>query len=236
MPTLWAIGVLIAAVAFGASSFIVPDFGGFDADQFPIPQDHPPMQPAGYAFAIWALIYVWLLISAGFGLLLRRDAADWAEMRPPLVLSLAVGATWLPVAKASPLGAAILIWIMLITALLALFRAPLLDRWYARAPLGIYAGWLSAASCVALGLVFAGFGLMGEVQAAITFIILAVALAGAIQVLLEGVPEYGITVIWALLAIALANIGGPAIIFVLTLAGIVVMALLALRAWTLPRA
>ncbi|QBF33254.1 hypothetical protein [Thalassococcus sp. S3] len=234
--TSWAVAVLVAAIAFGASSWIVPDFGGFEADQFPVPQNDPPVQPAGYAFAIWALIYVWLLISAGFGLISRREAPDWAEMRPALVLSLAVGATWLPVANVSPLAAAVLIWVMLLAALAALFRAPLLDRWYARAPLGVYAGWLSAASFVALGLVFAGYGLMGEVRAAILFLILAIIMAGTIQVLLEGVPEYGITVVWALVAVALANIGGPGLVFVLAVTGSIIMGLLALRAWSLPRA
>ncbi|MFK7753929.1 MAG: hypothetical protein AB8B51_15455 [Sedimentitalea sp.] len=236
MPTFWSIAVFLTALAFGASTFIVPDFGGFAPDQFPIPQNKPPVQPAGYAFAIWALIYVWLVASAGFGLLQRRNALDWNDMRPALALSLLVGASWLPVARESVLGATVLIWIMLVSALFALFRAPLLDRWWARAPIGIYAGWLSAASCVALGLVFAGYGLMGEVEAAITFLIIAIIGASIVQILLEGVPEYGMAVVWALLAVALGNIPGPGFVFVLALVGCGVVGLLALRAWSLPRA
>ncbi|MCE8009587.1 hypothetical protein [Aestuariivita sp.] len=234
--TLWAVAVLVTAVSFGASSFVIPDFGGFDADQFPVPQEDPAVQPAGYAFAIWAVIYLWLLAGAAFGVLARADAPDWEEMRPYLVMSLAVGTSWLAVAKLSAFAAAILIWAMLIPALLALFRAPLLDRWWARAPIGLYAGWLSAASFVALGLVLAGWGVMGEVQAAILCLVLATALASVIQVALEGVPEYGAAVVWALLAVAVNNLGGALFVVVLALTGAAVVGLLALRAMTIPRA
>lgn len=233
---LWAIGVVLAALAFGLSSLVVPDFGGFDADQFPIPQEDPAVQPAGYAFAIWGVIYLWLFVGAVYGLSRRATAEDWAEMRPYLVLSLVVGAGWLPVAKMSALAAAVLIWAMLIPALLALFRAPLLDRWWGRAPIGLYAGWLSAASFVALGLCLAGWGLMQDVPAAILCLVLAVALASAVQVALEGVPEYGLAVVWALVGVALSNLGGALLVSILALAGAGIVGLLAVRAMTIPRA
>lgn len=233
----WAAAVLVAAIAFAGSTWIVPDFGGFDPDQYPVPQIDPPVLPAGYAFAIWGVIYVWLLLGAGFGLIRRGTAGDWAEMRPVLALSLVVGASWLPVAKQSALAASILIWAMLVPALLALFRAPLLDRWWARAPLGLYAGWLSAASFVALGTTLSGWGVMGQVQAALLCIAAAVALAALVQIALEGVPEYGIATTWALIAIVVNNLSGGALIVLLTaLTGAVIMGLLALRAATQTRA
>lgn len=48
-----AIITFLLAVTFAISPFFVTDFGGFDPDQFPVAQDRPPVQPAGYAFAIW---------------------------------------------------------------------------------------------------------------------------------------------------------------------------------------
>ena len=233
---LWAVAVFLAALAFGASSIVIPDFGGFAPDQFPIPQEDPPVQPAGYAFAIWGVIYLWLLASAGFGLIARRDAPDWAEMRPMLALSLVVGASWLAVAKLSALAAAVLIWAMLIPALVALFRAPLLDRWWGRAPLGLYAGWLSAASVVAVGLVLSGWGLMGPVPAALLCIVVATLLAASVQVALEGTPEYGLGVVWALVAVAVHNLAlGTLVVAILAFAGAGLVGLLAIRAITFPR-
>lgn len=201
MPAL----VLILALTFAASPLWVPGFGGFDADQFPIPQIDPPVQPQGYAFAIWGVIYVWLIVGAGFGALKRWNAPDWTEMRIPLALSLAVGSVWLPVAVRSPVWATILIWIMLVTALIALWRSPRLDAWAAAWPLGLYAGWLSAASCVALGLLLAGYGVTTERTAAWLMVTAAVALALVIQRRLGRAPTYGIAVIWALVAVAVQN-------------------------------
>lgn len=126
--------VLILALAFAASPLWVPGFGGFDADQFPIPQVDPPVQPEGYAFAIWGVIYLWLIAGAAFGALRRWAAPDWVEMRIPLAISLAVGSIWLPVAVRSPVWATVLIWVMLISALIALWRSPRLDPWAAAWP------------------------------------------------------------------------------------------------------
>ena len=40
---------------------------GYDPGQFPVVIARPSIQPAGYAFAIWGLIYAWLMAHAGFG-------------------------------------------------------------------------------------------------------------------------------------------------------------------------
>ncbi len=215
-----AILALILSVVFAASPLLVPDFGGFDPNQFPIPQDDPPVQPAGYAFAIWGLIYLWLIVSAVYGL---RRATEWSAMRPMLAVSLAIGATWLPVAMLSPIWAAILIWAMLVTALIALFRAPHADAPWAAWPVGLYAGWLSAASCVALGLLAAGYGWMSERAAGYVFVALAILLALAIQTALKRAPTYGVAVIWALIAVAVQNWGTATGVAWLALIGAVAM-------------
>lgn len=208
MQKIIALLTVFLCLTFAGSTLWVPDFGGFDADQFPIPQEDPPIQPAGYAFAIWGVIYAWLLVGMVFGLWKRRDDPQWHAMRAPLCISLAVGSVWLPVAVQSPVWAAILIWAMLIPALIALFRAPQHDRGFALAPVGLYAGWLSAASCVALGLVAAGYGYMPQQTAALVFIFLALVIASAVQNQLRRAPSYGIAAIWALVAVVVQNLEG----------------------------
>ncbi|MFP7673174.1 hypothetical protein ACG74X_07430 [Marivita sp. S0852] len=228
MTRIWSLLVLIAALAFAASPWFTQGFNGFEPDQFPTPQDDPPVQPAGYAFAIWGLIYLWLIIGAGFGLVKRSDDPDWAAMRPPLVLSLAVGATWLPVATVSPLAATVLIWVMLVSALVSLFRVGDTDRWFQQTPVAIYAGWLTAASCVAIGLVLGGYGLLPETIAAIVALGIGLAIALFVQYRLHRAPEYGITVIWALVGVIVANTG-PLNIAVVGLCVLGIIAILALR-------
>lgn len=133
----WAI--LAASLAFAIAPFFT-SFNGYGPDAIPIPQVNPPSQPAGYAFAIWGVIYLWLIVSAVFGILLNSTNQEWIGARKPLLLSLIAGVFWLPIAESNPIAATILIWIMLITALLALARTPQGNRWVFRAPKGLYAG------------------------------------------------------------------------------------------------
>lgn len=200
MPIL----TLLAALAFVLSPLVSGSFGGFDASAFPVPQEEPPVQPAGYAFAIWGVIYLWLLVHAAFGAWARRGDPAWAPTRLPLTISLAVGAFWIPVANASPLWATLMIWVMLLPALAALLAAGRADRWLLRVPLGLYAGWLTAASCVSVGLVLAGWGIVGQVAAAWIALALAAAIAAAAIRGGAGLAYAGAAA-WAFVGVAVQN-------------------------------
>jgi hypothetical protein len=204
-----AILVFVAAVAFALGPFLVPGFGGFDPTLYPNPQVDPPVQPAGYAFAIWGPIYLWLVAGAGFGLLRRHDNQDWDRHRTPLLISLVIGSGWLPVAMVSPIWATILIFLMLFSAAIALARAPVTDRWLGKAPIAFYAGWLTAASFASLGLTGAGFEIaFGEVTWAQICIVLAFATALGVHWMRRDEPIYFLSTIWALIAIAVKNGAG----------------------------
>ena len=206
MTRAFAILTFVAAVAFAASPFLTSGFNGFAADQFPVPQDDPPIQPAGYAFAIWGLLYLWLIAGSGFGLLVRADAPDWRAGRAPLFLSLAVGSGWIAVAQESVIMATVLIWIMLAAALVALARTGTQDRWLQREPVGAYAGWLTAAASVSIGLVLAGYGLTSETVAAFAGLGLALGIAAGMQRIRPDSLGYPAAVIWALAGVIAANL------------------------------
>lgn len=224
----------LLAISFAISPFFGDEFGGFDPNQFPVPQVDPPVQPEGYAFSIWGPIYLWLIAGLGFGLWKRRDDARWHAMRTPLSISLAVGTIWLQVATASPVWATVLIWVMLISAVAALFRAPRDDPWAAALPVGLYAGWLSAASCVSLGLLAAGYGWVGEDIAALGAIFVALIIAAAIQSQLGRVPTYGLAVVWALVAVLVQNMSGNATVAALAGGGAVALLIPTWRTWRNP--
>ena len=225
--TLRAALLLLAALAFAVAPAF-SDFSGFDPGLYPVPQEDPPAQPAGWAFAIWGPIYLALALHAAFGLWRRRDWPQWDAPRAPLVVSLAVGAPWLWVAGFSPLLATAMIWVMLAGALAALSRTTsALDRWVLLPPVAVYAGWLTAASCVSVALVLAGWGIVGEVAAAWVALALALGIGAAVQWRLARAPEYGGAVIWALVAIA---VGAPGALALGAWIGAAVMAALALRA------
>ncbi len=223
--------LLAAAVAFAVVPFFTP-FDGFDPDRFPIPQQDPPIQPAGWAFSIWGVIYLWLIASAAMGVLRHREDPAWSPARPWLLASLAVGIPWLPVAGVSPLAAFVMIWLMCLTAIAALARTPLADRVWFRAPVALYAGWLTAASWVSVALNGAGFGLLaGETAWAIIAIIGALLMALAVLALVPRVPEFAAAVIWALFGIAMKSADGANVVAILAAGGAILVAVVALRNW-----
>lgn len=221
--------LLLVAVAFAASP-LFSAFDGFDPARYPVAQtDPPPVQPAGWAFAIWGPIYALLLAHAAFGLLRRADDPDWDAPRLPLALSLAVGVPWLWVAERAPLAATAMILVMLAAALLALSRTPSgRDRLLLAPPVALYAGWLTAASAVALGVSAGGYGVLTPGEAAWGGLALALLVAVAVQARVAPGPVYGLGVIWALLGVAAQN-GGERL--GLTLAASAGASLLAALAW-----
>jgi hypothetical protein len=205
-PRLRAGLVLVAALAFGISPVFTQGFKGYDAAQFPVLIENPAILPAGYAFSIWGLIYLWLFAHAGYGLWKRAEDAAWDGTRLPLLASLVIGSIWLAVAVQSPLWASLLITLMAAGALTALARAPAVpDRWLLLAPIAVYAGWLSAATGVSWGVLLAGFGWLPDTGAALLMLTLVLGLVLTMQLWLARAPEYGITVIWALIAVIVRN-------------------------------
>ncbi len=201
---------LIATLAFVTSPLVTDPFSGFAPDRFPVPQIDPPVQPAGYAFSIWGVIYIWLTVMAVVGVTLRRHAPQWQGVHLPLILSLGPGAAWLWVAGFAPRAATVLIFWMMATAIWALLRSPSEDRFLLRLPVALYAGWLTAAAHVSLGINLGGFGIAPADIAAV----IALALASGVMLLTlylrPDLPEYGLAFVWALVAVIVANWGGAA--------------------------
>lgn len=220
--------VLLAAIAFAISPLLSPEFGGFTPDSYPIPQNDPPVQPVGWAFAIWGLIYAVLVVHAGFGAFRHRDDPDWERGRIALIISLGIGSIWLPVALLSPIWATVLIWVMLISVLISLFQTQSAQpSWVANWPVALYAGWLSAASFVSVGLLLAGYGITSQIAAAIIALILATAFAVYNAFRLRH-WSYSAAVAWGFLGIAIANL--EADLLVAVPAGIAALVMLAMAA------
>jgi hypothetical protein len=147
-----ALILFLATIAFAVAPFVTPPFTGYEPGQFPVDIPRPAIQPAGYAFSIWSVIYLWLILHAAYGLWKRPDDPDWIRVRPALTV-----AVWLAIAGASPVWATAVILVMAGAAILAFLQAPTEpDRWLLSAPLAIFAGWLTAASLVSSGILLAG--------------------------------------------------------------------------------
>ncbi len=225
MTTLKPLLLAAATFAFAVAPLVTPPFTGYDPAMFPVPIVRPAIQPAGYAFSIWGLIYIWLVVHAGYGLWKRRDVPAWDAVRWPLIIAVGIGAVWLAIASSYPITATITIWIMLGAALLAFLRAdPEQDRWLLSAPTAIFAGWLSAAAAVSLGVLLAGYGWLSDTASAILMLALVLVVAMAVQRARPTMPVYGLTVIWALIGVVVANANTNLTVAVLATIGAGIMA------------
>ncbi len=226
MNRIFALVLLLSTVAFAVAPFVTPSFTGYEPGQFPVAIPDPAIQPAGYAFSIWSLIYVWLIVHAGYGLWQRVDDPAWAGVRLPLIVAVVLGSVWLAIAGASPEWATAVIWVMAVSAVIAFLAAPTEpDPWLLSAPLAIFAGWLTAATAVSTGVLLGGYGVFSDTNAALAMLVLVLAVGLAVQATRPRMPVYGLTVIWALIGVTVANAGQDTTVAVAAGTGIVVVAI-----------
>ncbi|GER06945.1 seryl-tRNA synthetase [Iodidimonas muriae] len=226
-----AIAVLIATLTFALAPLFTPGFNGFTPDQFPVRQFYPSIQPAGYAFSIWGLIYPWLIIGAAFGVWQAADDPDWRAMRLPLVISLIIGTFWIAIANIAPIWATLMIVVMAAAAIAAMLRAGRNQPWLQLRPVALYAGWLTAATGVAIGIVLGGYAILSEQSAAILCLIGVIVVALGVQTARPREWGYPAAIVWALIGVIVANISDanwPVI--GLAALGMVVLVLRAVRA------
>lgn len=218
--------LLLLTLAFAFAPAVTPPFMGYLPGQLPVDVGRPAIQPAGYAFSIWALIYLWLIAHAVFGLIRRRESAAFAAPRPALMLSVALGTLWLAVASGWPLLAMLVIAVMAVAAIAAFLRTdPAQDHWMLSAPLSIYAGWLTAATLVSAGVLLPGYGWLGNETAAYAMIATATLAGLAIQARQPLVPTYAATLVWALIGVVQVNRGDLPQVAMAALAGAGLVAL-----------
>ncbi len=230
--TLRAIFLFLVTLTFALAPFITPPFTGYDPGRFPVSIPEPAVQPAGYAFSIWSVIYLWLIAHAAYGYWKRAHSMDWDAVRLPLIASLILGTVWLAIAGLYPLLATVGILFMLAFAMVAFLQADeFYDRWMLSAPLAMYAGWLSAASAVSVGVLLGGYGLLTDTESAVVMIAIVLGVAGIVQWLRPYMPVYGLTVVWALIGITVTNADGNVPVALIAAASAAAMAALTFYVW-----
>ena len=222
--------ILLATLAFAVAPYLSAPFTGYSPAAFPVWISRPAVQPAGYAFAIWGLIYLGLLAHAAFGLIARADHPDWQRPRLPLLVALVLGSGWIALALFDPFIATAVILLMAAAAIAAFLRAaPERDFWLLSAPLALFAGWLTAASAVSVGVLLAGYGILSNTAAALAMMAAAFAVAFVVQRRNARQPLYSAAVVWALIGIAMANRADNTTVMIASLAGAAALSALITR-------
>jgi len=196
---------LLATLIFTLAPAVTPPFSGYAADTFPVQIERAAIQPAGYAFSIWGVIYLWLLVSAVAGFW-QRGNAGWSRPFLPHLAALLLGTLWLAIASGFPILAAVTITLMAACTLWAFLSAdPAYNRWLQQAPLGLFAGWLTAATCVTWGILLVGYGWLSDTTGALAMLALALTAALTVQSRRPTMPTYSAAVIWAAIGVTVVN-------------------------------
>lgn len=233
-----------ANLAFALGQLALPGLlfaDGFEPARAPQPATGPtPVEPAGYAFAIWGLIYLGALAYAAY-------QARPALAGDPLLARIgwltaggyALTCLWLLVARVGPLWATVPVIAGMLCLLGSAFlvacrwpgRAPAGRRWLVTTPLALFTGWLTAATFVNAAEVLPGYG-FGRFGLSVEAFSLAVIAATSLLALVllrlsRWNLAYGLTVAWALGAIVVANLQRDLSTVVALTAGGIALALVA---------
>lgn len=167
---------------------------------------------AGYAFAIWGLIFL-LDVLFGFWQLSRKRRTDGAvaDIRLPAALGFALTALWMPVFSQQVFWLALLIiWTSLgclALCALRLSREPRPEpgqQWFALLPLSLHAGWLSLAAILNTAQVIVAYRLLPTDRmlgwSVVLFAIAAILLL-VLNQRMRGNLAYAVAALWALAAV-----------------------------------
>ncbi len=176
-----------------------------------------PLVPSGYAFAIWAAIYLWSLVSAAWQLGEKHrddpalNAVGWNMAGMFLLNSL--WQVWVPLhgfdwISVGLVGAALLLGLSGLLRLRELGEVSGEDTGFVFAPMALMTGWLTAAAFVNFtSALVAQHNVLNPVDANVSMGFLVVLLAfGALMVWLTDSLSYSFGLMWAVFWTMMANI------------------------------
>jgi hypothetical protein len=172
--------------------------------------------PAGYAFAIWGLIYLLLIAFTGFqwyNWLKNQQDHELNKTGFWFTLANISNGLWIYAWLNSFLGISILLMLLLLISLIVLAFQLRLEIWDAPLriivfvwwPISIYLGWITVATVANFSAYFVSIGWDGGFFSEITWTIIMIIVATIIYMLLiyfRNMREAVIVGVWALVAIA----------------------------------
>lgn len=235
-----AVAVVVTAVAEvlvgSLSATVGGDVGAISDD------NRSPVTPAGYAFAIWGLIYVGALVLAVYQALpsqrgreVHRRTGWW------LVAAFTASTVWVPVFVSGAIWVSQLIILGLVAFLAVAARrfsatgpaSTPAERLLLRLPVTIYLGWATLAAAAGFGTTFRSLGMPERAGWVTAISLLLVLLAAVVSVIAVGrllaVAGFAFTACWALVAVA-SGTDTTAVRVAAGGAGVVILVVLGLRA------
>ena len=195
------------------------------SDQYPT-----VVTPAGYAFTIWSLIYLGLIVFSIYQTL-PKNAEKFVRVRSLYIQSCVANCLWIYLWHYEQILGSLAV-IFLLLGILFLINSNLLqynsttDFWLVRVPFNIYFGWVTVAALVIfmVALVYLGVQLSDFLTTVLACLLLIIAtIAGIVFRFKLANAAYPLTVAWALTAIAVKQGGRTAIVTVCAFAVIALL-------------
>ena len=177
------------------------------------------MNPAGYAFSIWSLIYLGLLVFSVFQAL-PANVSRFRPVRTLYVLTCALNCAWLYFWHQEQIVVCFVIIVALAVVLFAInyiLREPesTADAWIAKGTFEIYFGWVTAAALVNFAIMLKFLNALGSAKTETIFAVVLILLAAGLAVLMRIRLRdyfYPLAIAWALTAIAVKQSGQTAVV------------------------
>ncbi len=193
--------------------------------------------PAGYAFSIWGVIYVTLLVLAVFQLQRAREIRFYKLVWPYFIISCIANSLWLVAFQNEWLGLSVAIILVLLWSLFSIFKLfyrlrRLLNtthKFFFHIPMGLYFGWVSIATMVNVAVFVRSLNLsfLTGLDEVCAIALLTLGFALTMYVLLAHRDYFfALSVIWAYVAIWIANTDCDSVMNTAKIAAIVLTATL----------
>lgn len=214
--------ILVLVATFGVIAFNMFASAGWISGVTPeeISNKYPTLvTPAGYAFSIWSLIYAGLIAFSIYQIL-PSNLVKFRSIRTFYILSCALNCGWIYFWHNDQIAVCFVL-IFLLAASLFIINLYLRstetpgEYWLAKAPFGIYFGWVTAAMLVNFAILLVYWNVQLSQSAwtslAVGLILLAAALGVLIRIRLSNYL-YPLAIAWALTAIAVKQSGQTPIV------------------------
>lgn len=194
--------------------------------------------PAGYAFAIWGVIYILLIMFVGylwFAWLKHKDDTQLSQTGIWFALSSIANGSWILAWLYGNIGVSVVLMLILLVSLIVMTVKLRLKIWKAPKeiiinvlwPIGIYLGWIIVATVANIAAFLVSINWQGDFFSEQTWTIVMIIAAVAIYLLLiyfRNLREAALVGIWALIAIAVKHwLVQPAIVITAIISSVVLL-------------
>ncbi len=168
--------------------------------------------PAGYAFAIWGLIYLTLAVFAFFQLTKGKEVRFYKLVWPYFLVNAVANVLWLLAFQNEHIGFSVLIMAIILATLIAIFRLfyrlqrslGTTRRYFFQVPFSMYFGWICVASIVNVAAYLKSISLpaLENIEPLLAMVMIIIAAVLGLTVLIAKKDYvFALTVVWALFGI-----------------------------------